>query len=81
MLLDFVANLRNLAEKEEELRHEVIEFSEKLNQLKDAFIEVEEVLNPGTEVRIGEYSKKFVNENYKVKIFLSSGDIITTPLI
>ncbi len=81
MLFDFLCNLKKLVEKEEELRQEVIEFSEKLNQLKDAFIEVEEVLNPGTEVHIGEYSKKFVNENYKVKIFLSSGDIVTSPLI
>lgn len=81
MLMDLLVNLKNSVDKEQDLRQEVIDFSEKLNQLKGAFIEVEEVLNPGTEVTIGEYSKKFVNENYKVKIYLTSGDIVVSPLI
>ena len=67
--------------KEEELRQELVEFSEKLNQLKEAYIEVEETINPGTEVRIGEYSKRFTSQNYKVKVCLSFGDIVVTPLI
>ncbi|NCC80680.1 MAG: DUF342 domain-containing protein [Clostridia bacterium] len=81
MLMDLAQSLKSSMVKEEELRHEVVDFSEKLNQLKEAFIEVEETINPGTEVRIGEYSKRFTNQNYKVKIYLSHGDIVVTPLI
>lgn len=81
MLMDLLINLKNSTEKEEELRQEVMDFSEKLNQLKDAFIEIEEVLNPGIEVKIGEYSKRFTNQNYKIKVYLSHGDIVVTPLV
>ncbi len=81
MLMDLVQSLKKSMVKEEELRQEVIEFSEKLNHLKEAYIEVEETINPGTEVRIGDYSKRFTNQNYKVKVYLSHGDIVVTPLI
>jgi hypothetical protein len=81
MLMDLAQSLKNSMIKEEELRQEVVEFSEKLNQLKEAYIEVEETINPGTEVRIGEYSKRFTSQNYKVKVYLSHGDIVVTPLI
>ena len=81
MLGDLLTNLKNAMEKEEELRIEVSEFSNKLSELKDAFLDVEESLNPGVEVRIGEYAKRFTNPNYKVRVLLTHGDIVLSPLI
>lgn len=81
MLTDLLINLKNAMQKEEELKLEVAEFTQKISELRDAFLEVEETLNAGVEVRIGEYAKRFVNPNYKVKVFLSHGDIVASPLV
>lgn len=81
MLTDLLTNLKNAMDKEEELRAEVSEFSNKISELKDAFLDVEESLNPGVEVRIGEYTKRFSNPNYKVRVLLTHGDIVLSPLI
>ena len=78
---DLVENVRVSCVREAELREEVMEFSEKLSQLKEAYIEVEENIHPGTVITIGEMSKKVNTANYKVKITLSHGDIYFSPMI
>ena len=73
-------NLRSSKEKISDLKKEIQEISEKLVVLQEAFITVEEAVNAGVVIQIGDYTKKMDERTQRVKIHLEDNLVKLSPL-
>lgn len=77
---DLITTLKSIKVKIEGVKEELVEASDDIRAFKDSNIKVEENLYSGVIVNIAKYSKKIMNESYKVQLTLDGADVKISPM-